>query len=222
MCCQLKKEQPLRLTEPTVTVSPPENVVYLTFDDGPSESTEAILSLLKRYQARATFFMLSPAMEKYPEGMKRMVEEGHSFGLHGVSHNAKSFYESTSSILGELTEGNRVLERITGKQTMLIRTPYGSVPYMTKTYRQVVKEEGYLLWDWNIDSRDWEYKDVRYVQDTIYQLEQVVREGKVPVILLHDKKSTLDHLERLLVYLQNNGYVMEALNEHLSPIQFKS
>ena len=57
---------------------PSSKVMYLTFDDGPSEYTNDLLDLLATHHMKATFFMLGPEMERYPEAVKRMIEEGHS------------------------------------------------------------------------------------------------------------------------------------------------
>ena len=62
--------------------------VALTFDDGPGPDTAAILDILKAGGARATFFVLGETAQRYPELVRRMVEEGHDVGLHGWTHRS--------------------------------------------------------------------------------------------------------------------------------------
>ncbi|PNB52498.1 polysaccharide deacetylase, partial [Pseudomonas sp. GW456-E7] len=64
-----------------------DKTVYLTFDDGPSAYTTRLLDVLKRADVKATFFMLSPRMNEFKQAVKRAEKEGHTLGLHGVTHN---------------------------------------------------------------------------------------------------------------------------------------
>ncbi|WP_133243515.1 polysaccharide deacetylase family protein [Pueribacillus theae] len=197
-----------------------QKIVYLTFDDGPSDVEEELLDLLGKYHAKATFFMLEPNMKKYPDAIKKMVNEGHAVGMHGVTHDIKKFYKSKSTVLEEMNKGQASLEEISGVRSFLIRTPYGSVPHMTPEYKQAVNEHGYKLWDWNVDSNDWKYRDGRYVENSINQIKKIEQSGGEPIILLHSKSSTLKHLSSLLDYLTENGYVMERIEEDMEPYHF--
>jgi len=145
--------------------SPPTNskkadgkVVCLTFDDGPSSATDDILETLQKHDAKATFFMLSPNMKERSNVVKRVVEEEHGVGMDGVTHDVNRFYQSNQTVLGEMNEAQKVLESITGIHSVLIRTPYGSVPYLTKPFRKALNTQGYEMWDWNIDSNDWVFQ----------------------------------------------------------------
>ncbi len=195
-------------------------VIYLTFDDGPSIYTPAILKLLKQEKAYATFFMLEPNIRKYSNSVKQMIKDGHAAGLHGVTHNVKKFYASTKTVVGEMDKDNLALKQITGIETNLIRTPYGSSPYMTPAYRKAVKDHGYILWDWNVDSYDWKFKDARYVSASIKQVNHMHKLKREPVILLHEHKQTLASLKKLLDYFQKQGYIMKPLDDGIVPIQF--
>ena len=61
-------------------------VIYLTFDDGPSEYTTKLLDLLKRYDVRASFFCVASFSDKHKNVIKRMINEGHLVGMHCFSH----------------------------------------------------------------------------------------------------------------------------------------
>ncbi|RXZ02294.1 polysaccharide deacetylase family protein [Fictibacillus sp. S7] len=195
--------------------------VYLTFDDGPSRVSDGIMDVLKKYQVKATFFMLEPNMLKFQDQVKRMDREGHSQGLHGVSHDAKKIYRSKETVVQEMDQANRALQKITGKRTVLIRTPYGSAPYMKPDYQKAVKDKGYELWDWTIDSMDWSYRSPQYVTNSIRQIKKMEHQTEPIVILMHERKETLESLPQLLDYLKKNGYTMKRIERTMKPVTFR-
>lgn len=91
---------------------------------------------------------------------------------------------------------------------------------MTNTYRTAVKQNGFKIWDWNTYSKYWKYKDCRYVNDVIQQLELLEEQERKPVILLHERTSTLRHLKDLLIYLSSHGYALKGIDEEVKPVQF--
>ncbi|MBS4214127.1 polysaccharide deacetylase [Bacillus sp. FJAT-29953] len=196
-------------------------VVYLTFDDGPRPFSYDILNLLKKYNAKATFFMMEPNMRTYSEVVKQMVRDGHAVGVHGVTHEVSKVYHSPESFVSEMNQGIKCVLELTGEETRLIRPPYGSVPYITPSFKEAVDNENLLLWDWTIDSLDWKLRNGEYLQNVELQTEKLA--GKSPlIVLLHEKLSTFEHLEPLLKYYHDNGYDMQPLNHSMSPFQFKS
>ncbi|NRD76451.1 polysaccharide deacetylase [Bacillus sp. BRMEA1] len=197
-----------------------DKVVYLTFDDGPESFSGDIIALLEKHHFKATFFMLDPNLRKYPESAKLMVQNGEGVGLHGVTHDVHKFYASPNSVIGEMSQDQKTLQEITGVQTFLIRTPYGSVPYLTPEDRKAVDDHGFLMWDWNIDSKDWYYKDGRYVTNVIQQLSKMSHHNGPIVILMHEQKQTLAHLPELLDYLTKQGYESRAIDSTIAPVHF--
>ncbi|BBI34063.1 polysaccharide deacetylase family protein [Cohnella abietis] len=197
-----------------------EKTIYLTFDDGPSSATNDILDTLKHYHAKATFFMLEPHMKQFPDIVKRIVEEGHSVGLHGVTHNKKLFYKSEQSALDEMNKGQEALEKLTGIKSTLIRTPYGSVPYLLESYRKELDNEGFKLWDWNVDSSDWSLGSKAYINVTIKQIEKLHKGNVTPIVLMHDKNETAKHLSTLLEHLTKNGFLFKKIEEYNKPYSF--
>ncbi len=202
--------------------APPGNnkTVYLTFDDGPAPFSGELIALLEQYHFKATFFMIDGNIRRYPDAVKLMVKTGEAVGLHSVSHNVKQFYASANSVIAELTQNRNTLKEITGVDSYLMRTPYGSVPHMTVEYRNAVNTNGYLMWDWNIDSKDWYYKDARYVNDVIAALQRMANHEGPIVILLHERKETVAHLPALLDYLSKNGYTCPPIDSTMTPYQF--
>ncbi|WP_188455500.1 polysaccharide deacetylase family protein [Virgibacillus oceani] len=197
-----------------------EKTVYLTFDDGPTAATTDILNTLNQFNAKATFFMLEPSMTELPEVVDKIVKEGHAVGLHGVTHNQNKFYKSEQSALEEMNAAQQTLQSITGIKSSLIRTPYGSVPYLTESYREVLAGNGFKLWDWNVDSSDWSLSSDEYVGTVIKQIEDLVNAGVAPIILMHDKANTANHLSMLLTYLSEHGFHTKKIEENLQPYNF--
>lgn len=190
-----------------------DQTVYITFDDGPTPYTKDIIDLLDAYDMKATFFMLEPRMRKYKESVMYLIEKGHQPALHGVTHRLDKFYESKDSVLLELNLSNQTLLELTGTTSSVIRTPYGSYPHMKDEYFHAISENGYYLFDWTIDSLDWKYNSEQYVWYTISQLEnKEYLKDRPKVILLHDRKDTYMHLEKLLLYLKFQGYQTEVID----------
>ncbi len=196
-------------------------VVYMTFDDGPHPTaSQEILQLLEKYNAKASYFMLEPNMKQNPDVVKAMIQDGHTVGVHGVTHDVSKVYKSPQSFVAEMNTAIDFIAETTNVNTHLVRAPYGSKPYITAPFQQASDQANFIIWDWNVDSVDWKLKNGQYVQEVIQQINHL--EGKEPlVILMHEKPTTAAHLENLLKYFQDNGYEMRAINESMQPIQFK-
>ncbi|MBU8787881.1 MULTISPECIES: polysaccharide deacetylase family protein [Bacillus] len=197
-----------------------EKTVYLTFDDGPSAVTQTLLDILDEHDVKASFFMLEPNMKLHRKAVLNMKQEGHALGLHGVTHNQKLFYKGANSPNLEMKQAQKTLKSITGVKTRLIRTPYGSKPSLTDAQKKKLKKNGFIYWDWNIDSLDWKYRNQRYVPEVMNQLNMIKnRHTKQPiVILLHDIPSTVHSLPLLITNLKNMGYSFATLDESMTPV----
>ena len=197
-------------------------IAYLTIDDGPSIYSNKLLDILKKYDAKATFFMISGHMSTYSGAVKRMVKEGHAVGSHSVTHDKNKFYRSPSSAVSEMTTTRNTLEKITGVHSNLMRVPYGSVPYMKQSYRVAMNKQQFIMWDWTVDSLDWKFNSASYVSYTMNQVKKQERSGTTPVILIHDRKATVDNLPALLSGLEKLGYTLVPLTESVTPYQFSA
>ncbi len=213
---------PYNVKKNAVSTIEKEKVAYLTIDDGPTSYTGKLLDILKEYNAKATFFMLDEPMKTYGSDVKRMVAEGHALGSHGVTHDKHIFYHSPASAVSELRIARETIKRIAGLKSNLMRVPYGSVPYMKKNYRHAAANEQFIMWDWNVDSLDWKFNSSRYVDYTLEQVRRVDSAGQSPIILIHDRKATIDNLPKLLEALDQLGYTLAPLTEDMQPYQFKT
>lgn len=199
----------------------PKKVAYLTFDDGPNGSVDRILSILDKYKAKATFFMLNNNMKLHKKPVTKMKKSGHGLACHGVTHDKKKFYHSPTTAANEMKTCLATLKKISGTTSIMIRVPYGSVPYMTKPYRDKMDLYGYKMWDWNVDSLDWKWLNGQKTADyTIKQIKDLKKKGITPLILMHDKPATADALPKILKYLKDNGYELKPLTNKMKPYNF--
>ena len=202
-----------------------EKVVYLTFDDGPSDLTEPLLDVLKEHNAKATFFNChqSDYQAKYSYLMKRCVDEGHTVAVHTYSHVMNEVYSSVDAYLDDFYKMYKDIEEVTGKEPAnFFRFPGGSKNgYNQKVYQDIIKEmtrRGFIYYDWDGDSGDASGGNVP--GETIYQNSMdAIRKG-CNIILMHNifgKKSTLDQVGRIIETAQKEGYEFRALDGTLDP-----
>ena len=193
-----------------------KKIAYLTFDDGPTLNTPDIVDTLSRYNAKATFFVLEERINLYPDFIKKIVHNGNGIGLHGISHS-EAIYENETSPIEEMKKTEKTLRTLLGSGSKLVRVPFGSGYRLTKTQAEHLTDNGYIIWDWNVDPRDSVGKIVpQRVMDNL-------RRGLsscdgAPVILLHDRKSTLRMLPMMLEYLIGEGYSLAPISEKQTPI----
>ncbi|MGL6105076.1 polysaccharide deacetylase family protein [Romboutsia sp.] len=191
-------------------------VAYITIDDGPSKYTEDILNILEKYNAKGTFFMIDKNMKVYPEKVKSVIEKGNSVGLHSVSHDINKLYKNKNSAKEEFERNKETFYKITGQETKLIRLPYGSKPYTSRESYNVLIDEGYSIWDWDIDTQDWRATSEQIIQNVkLYSKNQ-----NEIIILMHEKKQTVQALDKLLSYLCDEGYELLAIEQNKHPQNF--
>ncbi|AZK49083.1 polysaccharide deacetylase [Paenibacillus lentus] len=211
-------ETPVSTVQPSTQpkASSPK-VAYLTFDDGPSKYMDEIVDILNEYGIHGTFFVIGNQIEGNESSIKSASEQGHYIGLHSMTHDKKILYKSGSSLkfLKEFNKVQSMVEEITGSNPWLIRAPYGSKPQIDKEFRNDIVKAGYKMWDWTVDSKDWKFPDR---PDKVLQeiKRQVHRE--VEVILLHEKKQTVEALPQIIEFLTNKGYAFAVYkpDQHFS------
>ncbi|WP_093366565.1 polysaccharide deacetylase family protein [Sphingobacterium wenxiniae] len=190
-------------------------VIALTFDDGPTHYTEQILDLLQRYQASATFFCIGKQVEKFPELAKRLVHEGHTIGNHTFSHSPWMGFYKADKVLVELQEADSVIEAVTGKRVKFFRPPYGVT---NPSIAKAVKLTRHQVIGWSNRSLDTIIMD----EDKLYnRVVRKLRSGDI--VLFHDtSQRTVKVLERLLPYLQEEGYGLVTVDDLLTLHAYES
>ena len=193
-----------------------KGVIYLTFDDGPSNvTTGAILDVLKEEGIKATFFVTNNGPDYL---IKRMYDEGHTVALHTASHEYSQVYASMDSYFNDLKIVSDRVKRITGQTSKIVRFPGGSSNTVSRNYSigimtklsEALFSQGYRYYDWNIDSQDAAGAN----RDKVYQnVTQSLSKNKMNIVLMHDIKiATRDAIRDIIHYGKENGYTFERID----------
>ena len=191
---------------PVYSVETDEKVLSVTFDCAwTAEDIPIILSTLKNYNCRATFFVVGSWAEKYPECVKLIHDAGHEVAGHSYNH---AHYNSMSEeeLIQDMNKCDAVIKAIAGENLPIFRTPYGEY---NNTVVKAANDSGRTLIQWDVDSLDW--KDL-----TAQQMEKrilpKVKNGSV--ILFHNgTKHTASALPTLLEKLTSEGYSFKSVGE---------
>lgn len=186
-----------------------EKKIALTFDDGPSIYTLDVLALLKKYNAKATFFCIGKNIETHPEILQKVISEGHLVGNHSYSHSKFFDFYNAKKITEEIKRTDMLLEKFTSGKINFFRPPYGVT---TPSIRRALKVTGHKTIGWNIRSLDGGTQN----QELIFnRLIKHISPGGI--VLLHD---TGEHsvlvLEQFLQFLQQNNYQVVSIEELLN------
>ena len=195
-------------------VYPSEKTIYLTFDDGPGPYTDGLLDVLKRYNVKATFFVVDTG---YTDIMRRIVNEGHSIGIHTRTHRYQEIYSDAEAYFQDLFQMQQIIEDATGVKTQLLRFPGGSsntISRKTKgimTYlTQAVQDCGFAYFDWNVDSND--AGGAKTANEVYRNVISGIGSSKYCVVLQHDIHSfSVDAVESIIQWGLQNGYSFAAL-----------
>ncbi|GGJ18375.1 bi-functional transferase/deacetylase [Streptomyces brasiliensis] len=202
----------------TTSMSVPDKRLVLTFDDGPDPTwTPKVLDVLKKHHAHAVFFVTGTMTSRYPDLVKRMVDEGHEVGLHTFNHPDLSF-QSKGRIDWELSQNQLAITGAAGVRTSLFRPPYSSFADAMDDKSWPVTEyigtRGYITVVNNTDSEDWKKPGV----DEIIR-RATPHDGKGAIVLMHDsggdRHQTVQALDKFLPELQAQGYQFQNLTEAL-------
>lgn len=200
--------------------------VYLTFDDGPSENTEAILDILAEYDVKATFFVTGKEDEESQEIYRRIVNEGHTLGMHSYSNKYSVIYQSEQAFQNDYQKLKDYLFEITGEEVKYYRFPGGSSNQISNvpmnSLIQFLNEQGVIYYDWNVSGGD--AASAAYTSDEIVEnvTEDVVK-YKTSVVLLHDsadKSATVEAIRPLIEALQQMGVEILPIDEDTQVIQY--
>lgn len=182
--------------------------VYLTFDDGPSIYTEELLDILARYDVKATFFVTGKGKGSYGDTYRRIVEEGHTLGMHSYSHEYSNIYASLENFQSDLEILRNFLYNETGIVSRFYRFPGGSSNKVSETdiheMTAYLDAMGISYFDWNIsagDATNMSFSSDQIVEHTMSQIPS----HRVAVVLMHDaadKRSTVDALPKLIEAIQ--------------------
>ncbi|WP_242865986.1 polysaccharide deacetylase family protein [Desnuesiella massiliensis] len=189
-----------------------EKVVALTFDDGPSEKVDEILSILNKENVKATFFLIGNEIEKYPQEAKKLILAGHEIGNHTYSHN-RMVFKSPAYIKKDIERTDSLIRELGYNDTIQFRPPNGKklllLPYHLKNTNRKT-----ILWDIEPNS----YHEINSSSEKIinYAVDNV-KPGSI--ILLHpmydEEGNTINAVKGLIEGLKAKGYTFKTVNELL-------
>lgn len=170
-----------------------KKVVALTFDDGPSQYTEALIEILNSNNVKATFFVLGCNINKYEDTLISIDQSGHEIGIHGYSHTSFNVL-NVEGTQEEIDATEQIIVDLGITPSDLVRPPYGAI---NSEIRAAI-DSTFVLW--NLDTLDWKNRNKEAI---IEQINESIKEGSV--ILLHDiYPSTIEAIEELLPLLKEN------------------
>ncbi len=202
--------------------------IYLTFDDGPSvEVTTRILDILDANNIKATFFIINYDEDELPI-IERMIEEGHTVGIHSYTHDYSLVYSSIEAFQTDIDTLWTKLYDDTGYEAFVMRFPGGSSNTYSEDYSpgimselvKLVSEEGWMYMDWNVSGADAEgaVLPAEQIYENVIQDLDIDRKN---VVLLHDlmtQSTTADALQSIIDYGIDNGYTFKAIQPDTVPV----
>lgn len=196
--------------------TPQGKVIYLTFDDGPGPYTRDLLEVLDRYGVKATFFVVDSG---YDSVIREIVQQGHSIGMHSVTHDYYQIYESPEAFFTDLLSMQQIIYDNTGVMTTLMRFPGGSSNTISRfnrgimtTLSEAVQDAGFQFFDWNVDSCD--AGGAKTADEVVENVIAGVQGRRVSIVLQHDiHEYSVEAVEQIILWGLNHGYTFLPLEQ---------
>ena len=194
----------VRLLYPTVLwrKDKDKKVIYLTFDDGPTEEiTHWILKTLDEFGVKATFFCIGNNAEKHPEIVDEIRKNGHLVGIHGYSHG-RGLYKKQEEYLNDIKKSESIIK------SKIFRPSHGRIyPSQVKKLNDL----GYKVVLWDVITRDY---DTNLKEEEVLKIaKKYTRNGSI--VVFHDSlkaEKNMKYAFPLAVkYWIDNGYTFETL-----------
>ena len=180
--------------------------VYLTFDDGPSKHTEEILEILDRYDVKATFFVVGKEGDASEEILQKIVEEGHTLGMHSYSHEYSEIYRSKEDFAKDFQKIREYVYEAAGIESTVYRFPGGSSNKVSdvpmEELADYLESQGVRFFDWNVSAGDGGSRELT-VDMVVENCTKEIDQRKTSVILMHDSVNKSTTLEALPVIIEN-------------------
>jgi peptidoglycan/xylan/chitin deacetylase (PgdA/CDA1 family) len=184
----------------------------LTFDDGPSESTPALLEMLTAHHVSATFFQCGVNVGRLPEIAREVVRRGHEVGNHSHTH-PRFYFRKSGFIREELARAQRAIEDTTGVSPALYRAPFGvRWPGMREAQRRL----NLLGVMWTVMGRDWKLDPEAIIRRVL------AKTSNGAIVCLHDGRglearpaveAMMEAVRQLIPLLKAEGYRFETVSQ---------
>lgn len=199
-----------------------EKTIYLTFDDGPAgKITSDVLDILKEENVPATFFIIGGQIKDQEDLIKRINDEGHSLGLHSMSHEKDKLYASNESFLKEMLDVQSLIKDITNESPNILRFPCGCNNNCYRLRPELVNllhENNLRIFDWNVDTTDGANP-----YSSPYTFVKNAKSDKDTIFLLmhcgYQSKNSVKALPEIIKYYKDKGYSFKAIDDN-TPEEF--
>ncbi|MDR1119046.1 MAG: polysaccharide deacetylase family protein [Bifidobacteriaceae bacterium] len=177
--------------------------VALTFDDGPSAHSQALLDKLAELNVKATFFNTGKNTKNQPGAVRRQADEGHALGGHSWNH-ADMNKRAAAEACADAQETAAAIRDASGVETILVRPPYGS---WNDAVLNACAGMAFILWD--VDTMDWSNHDVAKIT------AHAVNDSKPgSIVLMHDTVAeTIEALPGIVAGLRDKGYQLVTVHK---------
>ena len=178
----------------------------LTFDDGPEPIlTPRLLSILRALNVKATFFVIGEKVDKHPDIVRQMVDEGHEVENHSYYHLRMARIPN-DMVSWEIQQGALAIERVTGRRPQFLRPPGGEY---SSSVAKACSQNKSILALWSQDPADYEAPSPDVITN---RLLHTTRSGGV--ILLHEKvRPTMQSVPEFVAAARARGYHFIKLSE---------
>ncbi|ERI89627.1 polysaccharide deacetylase [Clostridiales bacterium oral taxon 876 str. F0540] len=189
---------------------------FLTFDDGPTRGvTPEILDVLKKYDVKATFFVIGKMVDLNKDILIREKNEGHAIANHSYSHDYKHLYSDPKNFVEDINKADNEIKNVLDEYNLkLIRFPGGSFGAQREPYRKAIIDAGYHFIDWNALNGDAEGKP-KSPEQLVEEVKKTAKHPNHLVVLMHDapnKQTTIQALPQIIEYLKSKGYTFKTLD----------
>ena len=199
--------------------------VYLTFNSVPGDNTEAILDVLAQHKVKATFFVVGSEEEGASDIYRRIVNEGHTIGMHSYSNQYSLIYSSKGAFKKDYKKLSDYIFELTGVRSEYYRFPGGSGNAISNVnmaeFVHILNQEEITYFDWNVSAGD--AANSYTTQDVVDNVLEGVSKYKTSVVLLHDgknKSTTVEALGTLIESLKSQGAEILPIDENTNVIQY--
>jgi peptidoglycan/xylan/chitin deacetylase (PgdA/CDA1 family) len=195
---------------------PSRRTVALTFDDGPSEGTPAILEILDRHQVKATFFQCGANVLRLPAIARQVASAGHEIGNHSHTHSPM-YLKPANFVMQEFGRAQNAILEVTGVRPAFLRAPYGARWFGFAEAQRQLHLTGVM---WTVLGRDWK-RSGDEVAETILR-----RTVNGAILCLHDGRelqrspgiaATIEAVRLVVPALRDQGYQFETLTQLICP-----
>ncbi|MBM7654969.1 polysaccharide deacetylase family protein [Neobacillus cucumis] len=193
-------------------VNTSEKMIAVTFDDGPNPVyTTQLLDIFSEVQGKATFFMIGEQMNRHPEIVRKVYEQGHEIGNHTYSH-AKMTELAEAECVEEVIRNEQLIYQLTGQKPVVLRPPYLDYNHETVSFMQ---QKGYpMIGALNLEAHDWEMPGVNHI---LSKSRECVKNGSI--LIFHDgygdRSQSIEAVRILVSELKFQGYQLVTVSELL-------